>query len=181
MLELGWLGVHRPMCPYMVSCELGNGCCAVHLQLTPMALSSHIMSQDCSTTISGPYTSCTICPIHPIQPWHAHQGSEDGTIIPDNQQKGSDKVRYLAQSCEFLLQGLISVAWCRLGAQETSNSEKWRVSLQADHCHRPRSSASGRSACKLTLHFCEFSASCSDFDFPLPKLWVRCSKNVPKT
>ena len=24
---------------------------------------------------------------------HTHQGSEDGTIIPDNHQKGSDKVR----------------------------------------------------------------------------------------
>ena len=96
-----------------------------------------------------------------IQPWHAHQGSEDVMIIPDNHQKGLDKVRYLAQSCEFLLQGLISVAWCRLGAQETSNSEKWRVSLQADHCHWPRSLASGRSACKLTLHFSEFEVSCA--------------------
>ena len=112
MLGLGWLGVHRPMCPYMVSCELDNGRCAVHLQLTPMALSSHIAPQDCFTTISGPYiyimynasnppNTALTCP---------HQGSEDGTIIPDNHQKGSDKVRYSAQSCKFLLQGLISVA-----------------------------------------------------------------------
>ena len=69
---LGWLGVHRPVCPYMVSCKSGNGrdACvrAVRLQSTPVALSSYIAPRDCSTTISSPYTSCTTHPIRPIWP-----------------------------------------------------------------------------------------------------------------
>ena len=58
------------------------------------------------------------------------------------------------------------------------------MSLQADYCHWPRSSASGKSACKLILYFSEFSASCSYFSSSYG-LWnyrrVWRSRNVYKS